>query len=84
MDNYQPVEQAILPKEFSTSDPFLIKKILTEKTNEYHLLVYFAFVDYEKAFDNVKLCAIERTMNNYRIVSRDKNPIHNIHVCKLK
>lgn len=78
-DNYQPVEQAGFRKGYSTSDHLLTMKVLVEKANEYHLPMYFAFVDYEKAFDSVELWAVEQAMNNCRIDSRYRTLIHNIY-----
>lgn len=53
MDSYQPVEQAGFHKRYSTSDHLLTMRTLTEKANEYHLPLFLAFVDYEKAFDSI-------------------------------
>lgn len=70
MDNYQPVEQGGFRKSFSTSDHLLTIRILIEKSNQYNLPLYFAFVEYEKAFDTLEFWTIKVVLINSRIDSR--------------
>lgn len=65
----QPVEQADFQKGHSTSDHLLTIRTLIEKANEYHLSLFFTFVDYEKAFYSKELRAIEEVINNCGIDS---------------
>ncbi|MEL7307279.1 MAG: reverse transcriptase family protein, partial [Pseudomonadota bacterium] len=54
LDANQPRDQAGFRKGFSTMDHIQVMNQLMEKTREYNLPLYVAFVDYEKAFDSVK------------------------------
>lgn len=48
---YQSVEQAGFRKGYSTFDHLLTMRTLIKKTNEYHLGLYVAFIDCEKAYE---------------------------------
>ena len=52
MEMYITHEQAGFIRNYSTIDHLLTVMVLIEKANEYHLLLYVALVDYEKAFDS--------------------------------
>ena len=50
----QPREQAGFRKGYSTIDHLHVVNQLQEKTHEYQLPLYMAFVHYKKAFDNIE------------------------------
>ena len=50
----QPNEQVCFRTGFSTIDHLQAVKQIIEKSEEYNLPLYLAFVDYKKAFDTVK------------------------------
>ncbi|CAG9840644.1 unnamed protein product [Diabrotica balteata] len=79
LDGYQAREQAGFRKSFSTSDHLLTMKILIEKTNEYHIPLYMAFIDFEKAFDSVEHWAVQNSLQNSRIDYRYTDLITNIY-----
>ena len=49
----QPAEQAAYRKGYSTIDHLHAVTQILEKTNEYRIPLFMAFVDYEKAFDSI-------------------------------
>ena len=54
MEIYLTHEQAGFRRSFSTIEHLLTVKVLVEKANEYHLPLYVALVDYEKAFNSIE------------------------------
>ena len=54
LDQNQPNEQAGFRTGFSTIDHLQAVKQIIEKSEEYNLPLYLAFVDYKKAFDTVE------------------------------
>ena len=78
-DFYQPVEQAGLQKGYSTIDHLQVIHMLIEKTTEYSIPLYMAFVDYEKAFDSIETWAILAALNKARIDSRYTSLVQHIY-----
>jgi hypothetical protein len=50
----QSVDQAAYRKGFSTEDHLLAVTLIIEKSWEYNYPIWFALVDFEKAFDMVE------------------------------
>ena len=50
----QSVDQAAYRKGFSTEDHLLTVALLIENSREFHFPLWFALVDFEKAFDTVE------------------------------
>lgn len=78
-DGYQSKEQAGFRKGFSTADHLLTMKILIEKANEYHIPMFIALVDFEKAFDCVEHWAVINALQNSRIDYRYTDLIENLY-----
>ena len=55
LDQHQPREQAGFRSGFCTIDHIQVISQLQEKADEYKIPLFFAFVDYEKAFDSIEL-----------------------------
>ena len=64
------MEQAGFRRNYSTIDHLLTVKVLIRKANEYHLPLYVALVDYEKAFDSIKTWATREALRNNRVDCR--------------
>lgn len=79
LDQYQPREQAGFRAGFGTNDHLQVTRNLIEKTKEYNMSLYLAFVDFEKAFDSLELYAILNSLQNSRIDHRYTNLIRNIY-----
>ena len=58
LDENQPREQTGFRKGYSTIDHIHTLNPVLEKTNEYNIPLYIAFIDYEKAFDSIEHFAI--------------------------
>ncbi|KAJ2952835.1 hypothetical protein O0L34_g7201 [Tuta absoluta] len=70
MDDYQPLEQAGFRCGYSTMDHIHAVKQLMEKCKKYNRPLCFAFVDYEKAFDNVEQWAVFHSLHRCGIDKR--------------
>ena len=53
LNKHQPREQAGFRSGFSTIDHIQVISQLQEKADEYKIPLYFAFVDYKKAFNSI-------------------------------
>ncbi|EYC25145.1 hypothetical protein Y032_0012g1725 [Ancylostoma ceylanicum] len=58
LDAEQPREQAGFRKNYSTIDHLHAVNELIERSSEYKIPLYIAFIDYEKAFDTVEVNAL--------------------------
>ena len=67
LDFNQAREQAGFRSGFATTDHLQVITQLVEKTNEYEMPMYFAFVDYEKAFDSVEHIGIVEALIEHQI-----------------
>lgn len=54
LDQYLSIEQAGFRKNFSTLDHIFVLNDLIAKAKEYNFALYILFVDFEKAFDQIK------------------------------
>lgn len=79
LDFYQPKEQAGFRKDFGTTDHLQTMRILMEKTTEYQMTIWLAFVDYQKAFDSIETWAIIKSLKNARIDYRYTDIIETIY-----
>lgn len=77
--SYQPVEQAGFRRGFGTIDHLQTIRTLIEKTTEYNVPLYLAFVDFHKAFDSIETWAFLQAMDDARIDSRYTNLLKNIY-----
>jgi hypothetical protein len=53
LDQNQPSEQAGFRAHFSTTDHIFTINQLVEKCCKFNKIIYFAFIDYKKAFDSL-------------------------------
>ena len=67
LDFHQSREQAGLRAGFSTVDHLHVIRQLQEKAHEYNISLYFAFVDYEKAFDSIEFEPIFHALKNHGV-----------------
>ena len=67
LDQHQPREQAGVRAGFSTIDHIHIVRQPQEKANEYKIPLFFAFVDYEKAFDSIEFTPLFKALENQRV-----------------
>ena len=58
----QSVDQAAYRKGFSTEDHLLAVTLLIERSREYNFPLWFALVDFEKAFDTVEHGILWKTL----------------------
>src|SRR5438552_2448862 len=79
LDSNQSRDQAGFRTGFSTTDHLQVIMQLVEKTNEYEMPLYFAFVDYEKAFDSVEHVGIINALTEHQINSTYIETLTNIY-----
>ena len=58
LEEQQAKEQAGSRREYSTTDHLFVINRLLERCREYKISICLAFIDYEKAFDNVEINAV--------------------------
>ena len=73
------INQVRFRSGYSTIDHLHTMNQLIEKTSEYNMPLYLAFVDYEKAFDSVERTAISNTLYEQGINETYKKLIDNIY-----
>ena len=73
LDSNQPREQAGFRSGYSTTDHIQVINQVMEKTAEYRKPLCMAFIDYEKAFDSVRISAV---MGAIRKQGIDENYVH--------
>lgn len=67
---YQPKEQAGFRKKFSTTEHLHTVRQIIEKSIEYNINLWIAFIDFRKAFDMLESWAVINAMRNARIDQR--------------
>lgn len=79
LDENQPKEQAGFRCDFSTLDHIHTIKQVIQKSNEYGITYYLAFVDYNKAFDSLRHVEIWEALETQGINKKYIRLIHNIY-----
>ena len=70
LDFYQLEEQAGFRCGYNTMDNILTMRVLIEKATEYQMPLWYAFIDYKKAFDSVETWAVYESLRNARVHHR--------------
>src|SRR5438445_13008039 len=69
MGNYN-YEQAGFRRDRSTIQQILLLRLIAEKASRNSKIVYNCFVDFQKAFDSIKLDIIWATLRSYAVGKR--------------
>jgi hypothetical protein len=64
LDENQPCKQAGFRAKFSTTDHLQTINHVIEKTQEFNLSLYLAFIDYKKASDSVEHTSVMKALNS--------------------
>ena len=67
LDRAQPIEQAGFRRGYSTIDNIQVVQQVIERCGEYEIPLCLAFIDFEKAFDSIKLETIFEALRRGRI-----------------
>ena len=79
LDQAQPIEQAGFRTGFSTVDHIFTLREIISRTNEYHLPLCLAFIDFEKAFDSISHSALFSALKEQGIEQDYIEILHNIY-----
>src|SRR3989454_11288618 len=69
-DEYMADEQAGFRRDRSTIQQILLLRLIAEKASRNSKIVYNCFVDFQKAFDSIKLDIIWATLRSYGVGQR--------------
>lgn len=67
LSNAQSIDQAAFKSGFSTCDHLQCMNQLIEKCTEYQMPIYFAFIDFKKAFDTIEHNVIWSTLEMFGV-----------------
>ena len=67
LTSHQPIEQAGFRTTFSTQDHLQVVNQLIEKSSEYQITLYLAFIDFKKAFDSLKQVFLYKSLKHQNI-----------------
>ncbi|CAK1594822.1 unnamed protein product [Parnassius mnemosyne] len=70
LDDFQPPEQPVFRKGFSTIDHIHTLRQIVQKSEEYNLPLCLAYVDYKKAFDSVEIWAVLQSLQRCQVDCR--------------